>query len=485
MAAKNCNFRGNLFCLDHLNEEVKFMCEDCKQKACDWCISTTHKGHNLIGMKLIVQDKYQRIQELSADIRESKIPRIKKSYQAAEESVKKISDEIHTCIKTAETHGNYLKELIDKYTVETVSGLKNIEVKITTQLDTFKSECDSLIKLLQDLMNESKEASNSNNDVLIVDIEEHMSTLTIEDPRFDCNIAHATFVKGSVVTKDSLGTIVYEQSPTILPKPTADILAEPIISKLLDIPDLPTSIQRTRQGTLWLVQSCSNEIMSLDVNASTKKLKLDVNVGSLCVGPVDDTLYCSTSRDIRILDTNKGKTVKLFDITSSPGYINITSDGSTFIVGILNKPEVNLYNRNGKLLQTMRTVGETFSIAVCTSTGKVAIACGKEGVMVVDNQKHNMHHMYNYSTKGGIVSAIDAAFNDKGLLFVPNIAHETIYVADAATGQTVKTINTDKPLLITVQLNGDLVFVGSTTEKKNIFGKNKIVCKLMTVKYLA
>ena len=50
--AENFDFKGNKFCLNHIKEKVKFMCEDCKQKACNTCVSSTHKGHNLIGIGL-------------------------------------------------------------------------------------------------------------------------------------------------------------------------------------------------------------------------------------------------------------------------------------------------------------------------------------------------------------------------------------------------------------------------------------------------
>ena len=513
--AESCDFRGNRFCLNHLNEEVKFLCEDCKQKACISCVSTTHKGHNLHGMKLVVQEKYKNLQELTAAIQETKIPRIRKSYQAAQESVKKLTDTIRTNILTAKEHGNYLKEHIDKSTAETVSELKALELNITSQLNTFQSECDSIIKRLEDLMKESKEAAKSDNDVLIVDIEEHMSTLTIDEPVFECNFTPATFIRGSINIKEAFGSIVYEQSPlgttasapsppplqplprwtTLQPKmivpppkaPATDMLADPIISSLMDITGFPLSIQRLRQGTLWFMLNNDptyNVLRSIDIYGSNRTLKLDVNVIYLCCN--HDQLYCIAADDnsIRAIDTRTGKTTKLFDCGVTAKYINITSDGSVFNVGTQDKPEVKLYNRSGKVVQTIQTVDKPFNTAVCRSTGRVAIACNEGGVMVMESKEDNLHHMYTFSSTEDNINAIDAAFDDAGHLLVPGCDNDQIYIADAATGRTLKTINIESPGFLTVHINSVLVVV-SCKEKKNIFRKTKLTGKLMAVKYLA
>ena len=363
-----------------------------------------------------------------------------------------------------------MKDLIDASIAEKVSELKALETKITIQLDSFKSECDSVTKRLEDLMKESKEATKSDNDVLIVDVEEHMSTLTMAEPTFEC--VNATFAKGSINIKEALGAIVYEELPNI-EAPTSNLLTKQIISNLLDLSDrgLPNSILRTRQGTLWLNANSNELIRSIDISGSQKKLKLDVHACFLCC--CIDQLYCITTVDesIRAVDTTTGKTTKLFDCDARTCCINITKNGSAFITGTRDNPEVKMYNRSGKVLQTVQTVDTSRNIAVCRSTGRVAIAC-EEGVMVMDNRADRLHHMYTYPTTEASICAYDAAFDDEGRLLVPDYLNDKIYIVDAATGQTLIAINMDYPLLLTVKKKGYLAVVTSA-EKKKIFGKKQ------------
>ena len=111
--AENLNFKGNKFCVNHLEEEVKFLCDDCKQKVCDICVRSTHKEHKLTLITLLVQEKYSKLQDLNNEIQENEIPRVRNTLQAAEQSVKKIKQGIHANIKAVVKQADYLKELID------------------------------------------------------------------------------------------------------------------------------------------------------------------------------------------------------------------------------------------------------------------------------------------------------------------------------------------------------------------------------------
>ena len=142
--AENLHIKGNKFCLNHLKQKVKFYCEDCKQKICNTCVCTTHKGHNLTEIKLLAQQKYNKLQDLNNDIQKNKIPRVRNTLQAADKNVKKIKEGINANIKAAVKQGENLKELIDISTAETISELEEIKTNITKQLDKFKVDSDTV-----------------------------------------------------------------------------------------------------------------------------------------------------------------------------------------------------------------------------------------------------------------------------------------------------------------------------------------------------
>ena len=124
------------------------MCVDWKQKLCNICIRPTHKGHQLTPIKLLVQEKYSKLQDLNNDVQKNKIPRVRNTLQATEQSVKKIKQGIYANIKATVNLGDYLKELIDISTSETVSELEEVERKINKQLDQFKADSEAVIKQL-------------------------------------------------------------------------------------------------------------------------------------------------------------------------------------------------------------------------------------------------------------------------------------------------------------------------------------------------
>ena len=285
------------------------MCKDCKQKACNTCVSSTHKGHDLIGIKLIVQEKYNKLQDLNNDIQKNKIPRVRNTLQAAQQKVGKVKQGIHANIKTVVKHGDYLKELIDISTAETVSELEEIEIKITKELDQFQADSETVIKRLEDLMKESTAANKSDDNILIVDVEEELSTMTIKEPEFDCTYSNLKFVQGpdpAVNIKTALGTIVYEQLQPALP---IRKLTEPAISKLLDLPFRPWSIQRTKQDIIWICGTRSGDTLTkIDTDGSMTLLKLDTAIHDICVDPGTDHIYCAPMNDtsIRKVDTHSG-----------------------------------------------------------------------------------------------------------------------------------------------------------------------------------
>ena len=468
--AENQNCKGNKFCLNHLKENVNFLCEDCKQKICNTCVSTTHKGHNLIDIKLLAQQKYSKLQDLNTDIHKNKIPRVRSKLQAAEQSVKKIKQGINSNITAAETQGEHLKGLIDKFTVETVSELEAIKTKITKQLDQFRADSENVIKRLEELMKESTEATKSDDNILIVDVEEQFSSLKIKEPEFVCDYP-VKFIQGpdpETNIETALGTIVYVPPPHV-------------ISKMMDLSILPQTIQQPHQDTLYISEFRGNKLAIIDKDRSTKILTLDTPLYDICLDPVSGQLYCApdchTGPSIRTVDTTSGKTTELFTTKTASFCLNVTNNSETLIVGTHDQSEVTLYDKGGTILQTVTTVAPPTHIAVCRSTGKVALACWNSGVMVMENQSgRSLQHMYNFPTDGTTSNASNAEFDNTGHLLVTDFFGKKVYIADVATGNTLKVIavkdDDGNPEYVTTQKNGDLVLC---TQYPN---------KLLTIKYL-
>ena len=247
-------------------------------------------------------------------------------------------------------------------------------------------------------------------------------------------------------------------------------MTEPVISKLVDLSISPWSIQRTKQGILWICGGTYGDpLTKIDIDGSKSTLTLDTYIDDICVDPVTDQVYCAPREldtGIRTVDVHSGKTAQLFTTKAQPYCLNVTTDGNTFIVSTWDKKEVTLYDRKGAILHTLTTVEGPEHITICRYTGNVAISCGSGGVMVMENKDDSVDHIYTYPTNGTIIEAYDAEFDDAGHLLVADRNNTAVHIVDATTGNTLKMIKIDgMPICLTTQQNGDIV-LGTIRQKQ-------------------
>ena len=193
----NFRLKGKKFCINHPKEELQLVCRNCNETlVCLYCVSSEHSGHTFIAIRLLVQEKFNYLQNLETETKDTKIPKLLKRVEDAETTVKELQQGIQHSIKKAEDHGKYLKELIDETTAETVSELKEIEKKILKQFEAFKFDNANAIKQMEAVMKESKEAQQADNNVLIFDVTKEFSSLTIQEPVYTCTVTILKFIKG-------------------------------------------------------------------------------------------------------------------------------------------------------------------------------------------------------------------------------------------------------------------------------------------------
>ena len=238
------NFRnkGHTLCIDHPKEELVLVCKDCNETlVCVHCVSTTHLGHQLTAVNLLVQDHFNYLQDWNVDTEETKIPRLSRRVEEAEVTVKEFQQGIQLHIKKVHEHGEHLKGLIEKSTSETVAELKKIEKKILKQFEKFKSESDNAIRQLKALMKESIEVTLSDNNVLICDVTKELSSLSLPEPEFKTSFNSLRFIKGldpESFVKDAFGRLerdlstVQQDHPALSQNPVK--LPEPIIITTVD-----------------------------------------------------------------------------------------------------------------------------------------------------------------------------------------------------------------------------------------------------------
>ena len=452
----NFRMKGDKLCVDHPTEELLLVCNDCQETlVCMSCISTTHSGHKVVAIHLLIKEKFNFLQDFRTEAKDTKIPKISKRLQEADSAVKHFIQGIQQHITKVEDRGEYLKQLIDKSTYETIYKLEEIKNKIANLFEKFEHNSTKAIKLLEGLMQESREATQSDSDVLLLDVAEEFRSLSIQEPQFEFIYNPMKFIEGSDAQSHinaALGILV-----TLSEIP--DVIT--LVNTLSSI----RTVTQTKCGTLWFCQDDESILYKMDKKEPLEKLTTDVNIKDISTHPLNDQLYCISRQDnsLRKLDTRTMKTTKLF-IADNPICMAVTKDGS-ILVKTRRQPKVTVYTCTGDIVQTISTTQNVNHISVCRITGKVAFSCLGAGVVVTNEQ---LQHLFKYPTSGDEIYIQDATFDRVGHLLISDYWNKKIHIIDATTGHSLQIVSIDSGLPSCLAVNSLDSIVVCTNEPEQI-----------------
>ena len=450
----NFRLKGNKLCIDHANDELLFMCKDCDETlVCSTCISTSHIGHKVIAIRIILQEKFNKLQDLNTAIQDIKIPHMQRKIETTENEVKEAKKGIRVLKKNVIDHGLYLKELIDISTSETVSELEDTENKITKEFDQFKLDCERWINRLEGLLKESKQATQSDNNILIIDVEKDLTSLTTAEPEFEVEYPKCIFIQGSeaeTYIKAAFGNVEIEkhrdrralghQATGPSEQSSLKLMEAPeLLSTLTDLEFIPETIVTSSNGKVWMCGCNITNIYTLDVKA----VNVNVPVFDISIHPVTDELYFLSVWDnsVRTVNTLNSNITTLFTMPYKPFCMAVTRSGD-ILVGSNDKPSVTLFTETGSPVMARDTIDRIYRMSVCRTTGYIAMSC-RTGVRVtvLDDQ---LRHVYTCEPRDIGFYAIDADFDNVGHLLIASYKNSTIYIADGTTGDILKRIYVNK-----------------------------------------
>ena len=169
--ATNIREKGAKYCLNHLKEEVTFLCETCKVLICNKCITTAaHRGHTLVDLDTAVQTGYNKLQDFNSNTLNVTIPDIEDKAEKANAIFQAVEKEIFSRIKLSQDQGLYLKTLVDAYMTSTQNEYKEMLTVYQKKHKMYQLESRDALKKLDNFMKENTSASKSDNNVLIIDL---------------------------------------------------------------------------------------------------------------------------------------------------------------------------------------------------------------------------------------------------------------------------------------------------------------------------
>ena len=477
----NVRGKGHKLCIEHPKEEMVLVCKDCNDTlVCLHCVSTTHIGHQLIAVNLLVQDHLNFLQDWNIDTEETNIPRLSKRVDDAEVTIKEFQQGIQIHIGKVKDHGEYLKEIVEKSTNETVSELKDMEEKILQQFDKFKSDSVQERKQLEALLKESKEAIQSDNNILICDFTKEFNSQTRKELEFECGFNNLKFTKGfnpTSLIKVAFGKLEHGRNSSDVVTVThehANLSQNPTSSRPKDISMQVKSVTRTKQGSFWLCERGTPFIYRKSLHGPFTRREHKVTIDDISLHPVDDQLYYISNEFNSVhcmLDTTSMKAYKLFG-ADNPFCIAVTRNGN-ILVKTSMKPILTVYTSTGVIVETLTNMPVLiYHISVCRATGKLAFSCGDSGVSVWSGTDTlPLQPMFKYPTSGEKipvhvhVNARDATFDNEGCLLIADMCNQKIHIIDATTGQFLKIVpikNGLYPECITTHSNDSMLVCTSS-----------------------
>ena len=472
--------KGCVYCVDHLKEEITFFCTTCGIPLCNDCVaSKQHKSHDLESIKNYAKMKYTVLQDFKTEARNQRIPDIKEKANVADKDYNEFEQEIQSRIKNIEDHGEHLKELIGVQVSRYTTTYKNILARNKKGYVQYKSETGDALQSLDILLKESTDAITSNSNHLIVDVAngvEHEIALKKfpfsnykkpNVPDFNCGSSpekHIQAVFGNCDETKEISTV----SRGLMAIPEMQMTKQEISNMYY-----PTSIERNTDNTVFICTGTS--ILILLEAGSLNELNCDVKVRDVAMHPSKDHIYCIhyERKDVRSLNRT-GETKYICDIEEVPSAIAVTQDDK-IIIGQDVPDLLYVYTTAGVKLQTMAIKCIPRHITICVSTGKIAIACGVWGVIVLDDQFNEL-----YTTRPGRIW--DVHFDDDGYLLAGNDEGKCVYVLNAETGECVTTIPPEllqsRVQCLTTQTNGDLLACTHTSKESSSLNP------LVSIKYI-
>ena len=438
----NFRMKGEKFCVDHPNEQLLLVCKDCQEKlVCMSCISTTHSRHEVVAIHLLKEEKFKYLLDFRTEAKETKIPRISERVQEADSVVKHSIQGIQQQITKVEDRGKYLKELIDETTAKTVSELKKIEMKILKEFETFKSDSEKATKQLEELIQESREATQSDSDVLLLDVAEEFRALSIQEPQFEFINNPVKFIEGS----DSQSHINAAMGMFV----NVSEIPNPSVTKLVKTSFSIRTVTQTKCGTLWFCQDDEPFLYEMDnkgLQNVIPKLKTQVKIKDIAFHPLNDQLYCISPQDnsVHKFDTKAMAFIKMFT-ADNPICLAVTKDGN-ILVKTRRQPKVTVYTCTGDIVQTISTTQNVNHISVCRITGKVAFSCLREGVEVLVRDELQLQPLFKYPTSGDETYIQDATFDRVDHLLISDYWNKKIHIIDATTGHALQIVTLDSGL---------------------------------------
>ncbi|XP_033756289.1 uncharacterized protein LOC117339031 [Pecten maximus] len=423
--------KGNKKCHDHKDNDVVFLCQDCKVFICLTCSLSIHKEHvdSFLELSNIKSQKQHIIQEFVNETDNVNIPKLNKEIVLSKtrmSSCKPMYDKLRKDVSENDSECKLqLDEIADNY----ISIYDKMELVSTDIIQSHITNLEERLDDLKKLCSEYKQTVQSGTTVLMYDSVSEIREMDSDiPPPPDLDMADFTpGIDRRSHLKQAMGTIKIDtrqsestnsgnsdQLPVVRPKQSTEtgqastekvrpkqstesgqastgvvqykLCDRPILVSKFAYPDQITSICPTPAGRTWLCSFTSNKLKLIDNKGQViTTFQHNTNIRNISVDPTTGRLWfcCWDSRTICEISSSCS-VVKRFNIKdANPGSLCMTREGRV-VVGTEGKQKgykVMMFTSNGRVLQEAILeklgAGVVRSITQCCVTGNIAVVSSK------------------------------------------------------------------------------------------------------------
>ncbi|XP_021364438.1 uncharacterized protein LOC110457466 [Mizuhopecten yessoensis] len=168
--------QGHATCVHHKGNTLDWFCETCRDVICANCISTSHKGHDIVPLSEVTPNNKRKIKTFINETEQKELIQIQQEINSNQESLEKHLSHFKSVAEEVKRKGTKLKEDIDVLTAETLSQLKHLEDENTQLLTSYKTELQMKLAELKDQLNQCKETLQTGTDIKVFDVTRRLNT---------------------------------------------------------------------------------------------------------------------------------------------------------------------------------------------------------------------------------------------------------------------------------------------------------------------
>ncbi|XP_060065681.1 uncharacterized protein LOC132546007 [Ylistrum balloti] len=422
---------GRTMCGHHRRTTLNFFCEKCSEVICANCISTLHKGHDIVQLSEVTQGNKNKIKTFINEMEKKDLIQIQSEIESVQGDLKKYLHHFESVEKEVEDQGKRLKQDVDISIAQTLSELKHFRDENTKLITDYMEELETKLGELKEYVEQCKLSLQTGTDIQVLDITYRLPTMTRlpTKPVFGT----AKFVPDENLSlKAELGKMTLTSYPQEIPDeeslesrsihsfqsteeptlPVEDLHIEPeCMTSQVDVvsewePPCNISSICPSVGGAWTCGISSNIITDLTNQGEIfQYIQSRVRVTAICVSPTTRNLWACSNKDNSVMElTSDNCLTRRFSTKNTPLCLTVTTDNH-ILVGSKNR--ITGYTCTGEQSYATKTslfgrekVCSPWRMSQCPVSNNVAVVDGdwsddggkdKPLVRVMNNKLQEMH----------------------------------------------------------------------------------------------